>query len=263
MEVHTMKRNIATKGHTESARTSQFQLRKKEGADRETEPLIHIHHGIRCDTESRGYPTPRNKGPLDLWVDASEGFIPLWAKGTTLRWRFQERSINRYEDPDGLKDVIKELMGEALMAWGDAVPIKFVQADDRWDFEYVIESADDCRGGGCVLASAFFPGTAQQQLYVYPKMFEQSRHEQVDTLIHEFGHVFGLRHFFANISETAWPSEQFGVNDKFTIMNYGANSELTDNDKADLKRLYETAWKGDLTEINRTQIKFMKPFSAI
>ena len=41
-------------------------------------------------------------------------------------------------------------------------------------------------------------------------MFAQNRKEQVDTFIHEIGHVFGLRHFFANISETAWPSEIFG-----------------------------------------------------
>jgi hypothetical protein len=258
-----MKQNIATKGPTDSTRTSQFQLRKKEDASREMEPLIHKHHGGICVTESRGYPTPGNKGPAKIVVDASEGVIPIWEKGTTLRWRFQERSINRYEDPDLLQDVIMDLMAEALMAWGDAVPVKFIKADDKWDFEYVIENTDDCFGGGCVLASAFFPGTAQQQLYVYPKMFEQNRHEQVDTLAHEFGHTFGLRHYFAKISETKWPAEVFGVHDKFSIMNYGADSELTDDDKADLKKLYEMAWNGDLTEINGTKIKFMKAFSAI
>jgi hypothetical protein len=97
---------------------------------------------------------------------------------------------------------------------------------------------------------------------IYPKMFSQSRKEQVDTLIHEVGHIFGLRHFFANISETAWPSQVFGTHKPFSIMNYGHQSELTDDDKGDLKRLYQSAWSGELREINGTQIRLMKPFSA-
>ena len=59
-------------------------------------------------------------------------------------------------------------------------------------------------------------------------MFTQEPEEQVETLIHEIGHVFGLRHFFANVSETAWPSEIFGTHDTFSIMNYGRASQLTD-----------------------------------
>ena len=247
---------------TDPARTKQFQLRIKEDVSHAMEPLIHVHHGVRCDTERRGYKTPHNRNPLRIVVDASEGYVPLWEKGTTLRWRFQERSISRFEDSEGLKGTVVELMGEAILAWGDAVPVKFVQDDENYDFEYVIRTADDCQGGGCVLASAFFPATAQAELDIYPMMFTQSKQEQVDTLIHEFGHVFGLRHFFALISETAWPSEVFGVHDKFTIMNYGTDSKLTDDDKADLKRLYEQAWKGDLEKINGTPIRFMKAYSA-
>jgi hypothetical protein len=43
-------------------------------------------------------------------------------------------------------------------------------------------------------------------------------------------------------------------------MNYGTNSTLTDADKSDLRRLYELAWSGQLTQINGTPIRFMKPF---
>jgi hypothetical protein len=113
------------------------------------------------------------------------------------------------------------------------------------------------------LASAFFPDPGQHELVIYPKMFTQSRKEQVDTLIHEIGHIFGLRHFFANVSETAWPSEVFGTHRPFTIMNYGSQSELTDDDRADLKRLYQTAWSGELTEIAGTPIRSVKPFNTI
>jgi DUF1365 family protein len=72
-------------------------------------------------------------------------------------------------------------------------------------------------------------------------MFTQDRKEQLDTLIHEIGHTFGLRHFFAQVSETAWLSEVFGKHQKFSSMSYSADSELTAYDKADLKKLYQTA----------------------
>ena len=146
------------------------------------------------------------------------------------------------------------------MAWGTAAPIKFTKDEDVWDFEVVVKQADDCDRSGCVLASAFFPDAGQHELVLYPKMFAQDRKEQLETLIHELGHVFGLRHFFAQVSETAWPSEIFGKHNKFSIMNYGTASVLTDEDKADLGTLYQRAWAGQLTEVNGTQIRFVTPF---
>jgi hypothetical protein len=245
--------------------TNSFQLRNQDEAAREADPKVHVFgRGVICDTEARGYPTPENRTPFELVVDASEGFIPLWAKGMTLHWRFQERSMSLFEDPETAKTGIRELLGEALLAWGrDAVPVKFAQRDDVWDFEIVIREADRCNINGCVLASAFFPDQGRHELVIYPKMFTQSKKEQIDTLVHELGHSFGLRHFFANISETRWASEVFGTHKPFTIMNYGSQSELTDDDKTDLKRLYQMAWNGELTEINGTQIRLVKPFNTI
>lgn len=68
------------------------------------------------------------------------------------------------------------------------------QRDDRWDFEIVVGHANDCDRNGCVLASAFIPDAGRHELTIFPKMFDQAREEQVETLIHEIGHVFGLRH---------------------------------------------------------------------
>jgi hypothetical protein len=45
-------------------------------------------------------------------------------------------------------------------------------------------------------------------------------------------------------------------------MNYGSKSELTADDKADLRRLYQSAWSGQLNDINGTPIRFVKPFSV-
>lgn len=218
---------------------------------------------VVCDTDSRGRATPGDRGPAEIVVDASEGFIPLWAQASTLRWRFQERSFARQRDPGQLQDDLLGLISEALMKWGSAAPVKFTRDDDLWDFEVALMSEPDCSPGGCVLASAFFPDQGRHRLRIYPTMFEQDADEQVETLIHEFGHVFGLRHFFATVSETAWPSEVFGTHSPFSIMNYGPESVLTDADLIDLTELYRLVWSGQLTHVNDTPVRLVRPYSAL
>jgi len=259
-----MARTTRRKQTKTKARGNPLQLRKTDDAGSERESDVHIYgNGAVCDTERRGHKTPRGRSPLEIVVDASEGFIPLWAKDMTLRWRFRERSMRHFQNPASAKNEITTLLGEALLAWGDAAPIKFKQQDDVWDFEIVVRRADDCDVNGCVLASAFFPDGGRHELVLYPQMFAQNRNEQVETLVHEIGHVFGLRHFFANISETEWPSHIFGTHNRFSIMNYGSSSVLTDDDKTDLKRLYGLAWSGELTNINGTPIRLVKPFHIL
>jgi hypothetical protein len=228
------------------------------------DPEVHVFgNGFRCDTETRGHATPQGRSPLEIVVDASEGFIPLWTKDTTLRWRFRESTMKYFKSPGTAKAEIRKLLGEALLAWGDAAPVQFAERTDVSDFEIVMKKNDDCDANGCVLASAFFPDSGRHQLTIYPKMFTQVRQEQVETLIHEIGHVFGLRHFFALISETSFPAQIFGTHKPFSIMNYGSQSVLTADDKSDLKRLYQLVWSGELTQINGTPIKLVKAFHTI
>jgi len=246
------------------AEDSPFQLRPSEVADRYIESEVHVlRNGILCDTDSRGHPTPDNLDPLELVVDASEGFIPLWDQGVTLRWRFQRRSLEIFQNPLAAAAEIRRLFGEALLAWGDAAPVRFANRNDAWDFEIVVRSVDNCSTNGCVLASAFFPDAGRHELRIYPEMFTQPRKEQVDTLVHEIGHTFGLRHFFAVVSELAWPAQIFGEHRPFSIMNYGNMSELTDLDKSDLSTLYRRTWSGDLKHINGTAIRLVRPFSSL
>jgi hypothetical protein len=252
-------------GALEKARTDRggdpFRKRSAEDRHRATPDEFVYGDGIVCGTDHRGYATPNNRSLTELRVDASQGFIPLWARNMTLGWQFDESSIATYFEnaPDAM-NAIELLFSDAIGAWGDSVPVRFTKQTSGWDFEFVMQPTDDCDVNGCVLAASFFPDGGRHQLFLYPKMFARSRDDQVNTLVHELGHVFGLRHFFANISETQWRSELFGTDSPFSIMNYGSKSVLTDADKADLKRLYELAWSGDLTQINGTPIRFMKPY---
>jgi Matrixin len=224
-----------------------------------SERLHTYRKNVLCLTDSKGHPTPNNSNPLEIIVDASAGFIPLWGKGVTLNWRFSTDFGSHFANPNAAKSEFKKLMGSAILLWKNACPVKFSENNDAWDFE-INMVPDNCNTTGCVLASAFFPTQGRDKLQVFPKMFAQSRKEQIETLAHELGHVFGLRHFFAQITEKKWRSEIFGNHVPFSIMNYGANSVLTSNDIKDLKLLYELVWAGKLTEINGTPIVTFKSY---
>lgn len=216
-----------------------------------------------CGTDMRGYATPRNKSPLELVVNVNQGFVPLWQKGVVLNWRFNEDSLGYFQNVAAARNEIELLLGEAVAAWGAAAPVRFAKSADRWDFEIVVRDADRCDPNGCVLASAFFPDAGRHELRLYPKLFEQSAREQVETLVHEIGHTFGLRHFFAELSEADSPFVKFGKHDPFSIMNYGEKSRLTPTDRSDLRKLYAEAWAGTLTEINGTAVKLVRPYHEL
>ncbi|MEP3211141.1 MAG: matrixin family metalloprotease [Maribacter sp.] len=241
--------------------TDLFALKSKEELLENSESGVHRYgESFICTTDRTGHKTPGNKSPLEILVDASEGFIPLWAQHQVLRWTFDEVALHYYKNTEGIKTYIRELFGEALLGWGDAVPVRFCENQDNSDFQIHVASSDKCNAHGCVLASAFFPDSGRHQLVIYPKMFSQSRKEQVETMMHELGHIFGLRHFFAKISEKAWPSEIFGEHKPFSIMNYGAKSVMTEADIRDLRQLYQLAWSGELLSINETPIHLVMPF---
>jgi hypothetical protein len=248
----------------DAAQLDPLRPRKADGAGEKLDSDPHIYRKHVCITDARGFPTHRNQNPFVIRVDATDGFIPLWAEGVTLRWRFQERGMRQFfADPEAAKAKILHLFGEAVDAWGDAAPVRFKQVDDAADFEMVMRTADDCDGSGCVLAATFFPDGGRHEFVMYPKLFTQIHKEQVDTFIHEIGHIFGLRHFFANVSETRWPSRLFGRDNPLSIMNYNNLSELTDDDRSDLKRLYEWARDGRLTEIDGAPIRLVRPYSSL
>ena len=259
MSVYTLRDSKLTKKNSGKV----LKLRSEEEAAGLQEKYLHKYGkcGAVCDTDTKGHATPQDQDLLELMVNAPDGFVPLWDKNVTLRWRFQEQALLQFENVDEIKSYVRTLMAEGIQEWGDAVPVRFKEANEAWDFELVIQAERKCSINGCTLASAFFPDAGRHELNIYPTMFNQSRQEQIETMAHELGHVFGLRHFFADVSETAWPAELFGTHSRFSIMNYGADSSMTDNDRKDLKTLYALAHSGELDEINGTPVRLVRPFS--
>jgi hypothetical protein len=245
-----------------------LQFRDDEDYAQLVDTEVHRFRGHRCKTDTRGHPAP-HRGPFaSLRVGGvtgdvvNTGIIPLWQRNMMLRYRFNGQSMLRMRNPERVMARIRDLFAAAVGLWGDSAPIRFTERSDAPDFEFVVRNADDCDSTGCVLAAAFFPDHGQHSFVVYPEMFRQDENEQVETMAHEIGHIFGLRHFFANVSETDAPAQLFGTDSRFSIMNYGEDSYLTPTDKTDLRTLYEEVWSGRRTDINRTPIRLMTPFST-
>jgi hypothetical protein len=259
-DIRVRQKQPGAETYAEEATKSAFALRSEEEVARVTERQVHLlRTGVICTTDFRA----RKRSPFEIVVDATEGFIPLWAQNQVLRWKFNEASLAVFKQPESVKARIRELLGAAIAAWGEAAPLRFSENRDNSDFELVVEQHESCTPQGCTLAQAFFPDAGRHQLFIFPTMFEQNTKEQIDTMAHEIGHVFGLRHFFAPELETPWPSVIFGEHKPFSIMNYGNNSELTEIDRSDLQLLYKGAWNGQLTNINGTPIQLVRPYHSL
>jgi len=239
----------------DTKKTNMFRFKTKGSSRR-----------YRCATDV-SIPGPKTKKPgvpgiAEIRVDSTDGFIPLWAEGQYLRWGFDIESFDVFEDPVYAMQKVKEFIDAALEAWGWQ-PITFVYQENDTDFRVVMKSQKDCDQYGCVLASAFFPSSNQDRVFLYPTLFEQDTTEIVNTLEHEIGHIFGLRHYFAGTLESDSPSELFGEDAEQSIMNYGTLSVMTDADRSDLQRLYEEAWSKQLTHLNNAEIRFIYPYRTI
>lgn len=78
------KSSLTNTRKAKSAGANPFQLRESEQVSGKQVTLVHVFKTgetgetkVICDTDSRGHATPKGRTPLEIVLDASEGFIPL------------------------------------------------------------------------------------------------------------------------------------------------------------------------------------------
>ena len=214
---------------------------------------------IRCQTDQVGRGQVAKAGNDSLVVDNTDGFVPLWQRGTVLRYKIDIESFQSlYANANETIANVERSFDEAFRSW------RFEGIDmqrNQQSFDFIIHAADTNGDAlnGYVLASAFFPSSNLNHFQIHPEAFTMGN-GLVQTLQHEIGHVFGLRHWFY------WresPAKLFGDQSEKTIMNYGANSVLTDQDRADLQRMYNAVWSGEPNIFgDNTPVVLFDPYST-
>ena len=161
-----------------------------------TERQVHLlSKGIICTTDSRARKLGlRLRSSLTPPRDLSR----CGRRIEVLRWKFNEASLAVFRRPEAVKSTGQGIAHGSHYSLGNRCAYSLQRKSRQ------LRLRDRCRRirklytpQGCILAQAFFPDAGRHQLFVFPTMFQQSKKEQVDTLAHEIGHVFGLRHFFA------------------------------------------------------------------
>lgn len=60
----------------------------------------------------------------------------------------------------------------------------------------------------------------------------------MNTLLHEIGHIIGLRHEFA-LDREEEPAQRFGSQNKQSVMSYEPINNIQDTDIKDVKAFYD------------------------
>ncbi|KAI8959725.1 hypothetical protein F5Y11DRAFT_332197 [Daldinia sp. FL1419] len=114
---------------------------------------------------------------------------------------------------------------EAAEAWNKGnvgVQFQLITSNDPVMFRITYSGA--CQVDPRRFAEAFFPGDSQRkrQLHVYAPCFDKKAgyfDYMANILYHEFGHILGLRHEFAN-KESGSAPVLFGNRNPLSVMNY-------------------------------------------
>ncbi|KAI0014715.1 hypothetical protein F4780DRAFT_767184 [Xylariomycetidae sp. FL0641] len=200
-----------------------------------------------CHTQSGTPPPQISSGAIRLGYN---NVIGRWAKGAAPCWCVKRSSFPSIADAEYAAACLRE----AVRLWRRAAPNipTFNQTEDREiaTFQLTYGSTDDLG----LLAEAFFPNQSRRELEVFKEAFSSmNKPFLTNILLHEVGHILGLRHEFAEII----PSVQMGTPDRLSVMNYHGQADqwvITAADASWTNELYS-----DIQEIRGSRIQFVHP----
>ncbi|KAM7220195.1 hypothetical protein V8F06_004523 [Rhypophila decipiens] len=182
------------------------------------------------------------KGGSGLMVGNKE-LIPRWAKPANLLY---------YVVKDGFSDddfqYTAKSFQEAADEWNTlAFGVNISATTDRAKANFLVKYYDPKDPKVGTLARAFFPNRVGDVL-VYRKTLIEPYWRNVlkNSLLHEIGHIIGLRHEFANDPDPKIAGQNieslahlFGTVNPHSVMSYDDVNYINDLDKKDVKAFYE------------------------
>lgn len=166
----------------------------------------------------RGYLNP--DAPVDSLVVGMGEIVPRWdnTPPRTLRYFVLNRTFpnNEYAEYAAVS------MEGASKEWNDLnLGVTFTATTDRSTANFYVvyeNSTPELRG---VLASAFFPNEINQDITIYSFAFEPANRDIMQgVLLHELGHVLGLRHEHALEREQGSGAVRFMDVNPDSVMSY-------------------------------------------
>ena len=170
-------------------------------------------------------------------VVGNEGKISLWPVGTVIRFGVDESS---FPNKSSLKKAVIAL-NKAVKKWNKIdFGVKFAFSKDKFRINFYMKYRTSLPGD---YAEAFFPTRDISILYVHSALFIEDENYIEHILLHELGHVLGLRHEFA-IKEEG-DCVPFGVANPKSVMSYRFPPRIQTTDKDGIKELYQLK-EGDI-----------------
>ncbi len=261
MNVALGKAGLYRKSAVKKQRDLFLEMKRKENPDYDFITLQELRSAMNTLPKAkppkpsrRAYncATQRNETLDELYLGLLVGQIHLWENGSTINWI--ARSDGYPQDGQAIEAAAR--LCQAAEQWNEVM-------DGRVRFQYVTNFDDACfkleYGGfkGPVLAEAFMPfqyGMVLNTVYVYELLFDpQYRVHMLGTMLHELGHVLGLRHEHAHHVVHGWGPEDikdifesilYGSNNSQSVMAYYMGQTIQDSDKEDIRNAYDDLMDG-------------------
>lgn len=220
------------------------------------------------NTDKDGEWTYAVAGSSKIIVGSDVYGIFLWKDGSTVTIDLTTRTSR------ASKSMIKEFR-KAIKMWNKCMKGRVTVREVKGGADYFAEYSEVCSNNPSWVASATLPhgydGKGDGYICVTPRLDERTPALKRITLLHEIGHMMGLRHTHDYRENGSYETEpgrylyyKYNKNSIMSYNSYAPNRKLTKGDCDGTRKLYEEARNAKCLNVKDQQgNKVCRPFITI